>query len=473
MSGLSDSERTQVRAVLTVKNPQVAQIERFSGWVPKDVPRHIFGYVDDGDDILIAPGAAARIWRMFTGWYDDQKIAPAVIPMDYTGEIRSYQERAIWAYGKAKFGTIVSPCGSGKTNLGVFFVTRHKCRTLVIVPTRELMRQWRDRFASVSTVRAVCYGGGRRAKRDAIFGDEPVIIATVQSLRASPGMLRLMHETREFVIIDEGHRTPAATYTEVLSTLDPTYRLAITATPDRADGLGPLIEWWCGPVRATVTREELEDGGFVMRPRLIVYPVETLTCGYDPDEPGDHGRLMEKVGADELRLEHICLKIVGSIEGDRLTNCARRHMIRSSSVDYGKKIAERIGAPMIDGKLPKAQRDAAITVAIAGGSRAVVVTSLADEGLDWPALTDVWLVTPLKSAAKVEQAVGRCMRPCDGKPTPVIHDFIDVNVSRKDKMNPEKIHRVFVNMFRSRLKVYRQIADVDDAACAQVLGWGK
>ncbi len=53
---------------------------------------------------------------------------------------------------------------------------------------------------------------------------------------------------------------------------------------------------------------------------------------------------------------------------------------------------------------------------------------LAEEGLDLPHLDRLFLTCPSRNKRKVIQAVGRIMRPCDGKEDAIVFDFIDSEV---------------------------------------------
>jgi superfamily II DNA or RNA helicase len=50
----------------------------------------------------------------------------------------------------------------------------------------------------------------------------------------------------------------------------------------------------------------------------------------------------------------------------------------------------------------------------------------AEEGLDIPMLDSIFLTTPFSD---VEQAVGRILRPIDGKKDPIVVDIIDPKVN--------------------------------------------
>lgn len=466
IEGLDDDQRDEIIRALTIPNPVVAQQRRFSGFVSRDVPRYLYGYVVDGRDLIIAPGyaSAAREWLLSEGASVDvryDQVRPIGTPYIYNGEDREYQSAAIDRAGTKRQGYFVAPCGSGKTDIGVQLIARWGLPTLVIVHTRELMRQWCDRIEWRLGFRPVTFGGG---KKTPITGSERVIVATVQMLRRSPMLMAQLAVCRKHVIVDECHHTPASTFTNVLAKLNPWVRHGFTATERRADGLSAMLQWWIGPKLAEVSRDELERSGHIIRPTLRVITTR-LQGVYDPEEPGDYTRLMRKLVDDTDRLELIAREIAVWHESGRV------HVVLTGSIEYGERIYNLLRDPlkpvMCHGRLSKADRDEAFDDVFAKRANVIIATSLADEGLDIPMLSDLWLVTPTRSEAKTEQRVGRVCRPCDGKPPPRVHDFVDWLIERQGF--PEQ--HVFVNQFKNRFyRCYRRIADFDPAQVKRVLG---
>ncbi len=81
----------------------------------------------------------------------------------------------------------------------------------------------------------------------------------------------------------------------------------------------------------------------------------------------------------------------------------------------GEELSLRgINALAISGKTKKADRP-----------RILVAVNVADEGLDLPELSALVLAAPSRSPAKAEQRVGWILRPCAGKPDPVLVDVVD------------------------------------------------
>ena len=95
--------------------------------------------------------------------------------------------------------------------------------------------------------------------------------------------------------------------------------------------------------------------------------------------------------------------------------------------DVGKKKRQAMLAGLRDG-----------TIGLA------IATSLADEGLDVPRLSRVFLALPERARGRTTQRAGRLMRPFGDKRARIF-DFIDVNVD------------TLMSRWRSRRSVYRKL----------------
>jgi superfamily II DNA or RNA helicase len=112
-------------------------------------------------------------------------------------------------------------------------------RTLVIVPTIELLRQWHDGLVKhlglpVELVGVV--GGGERR-----LG--PITVMTYDSA-AMP-----QRKLAEFglLIVDEVHHLPAPTYRRIAAKTAAPWRLGLSATPERSDGMHEELATLIGP----------------------------------------------------------------------------------------------------------------------------------------------------------------------------------------------------------------------------------
>ena len=143
-------------------------------------------------------------------------------------DARPYQEQALgeWlAVGSA--GVVVLPTGAGKTFLAAMAIHETGLWTLAVVPTIDLLQQWRVSLASALSVdieQIGVFGGGEKDIR-------PITIITYDSAVLYP------RELRHFglLIFDECHHLPAPTYRIIAESAFTPLRLGLSATPERSD----------------------------------------------------------------------------------------------------------------------------------------------------------------------------------------------------------------------------------------------
>jgi hypothetical protein len=141
------------------------------------------------------------------------------------------------------------PCGYGKTVLCLWLAQALGRVTLVLAHTNALVDQWLGevaRFLPEARVGHVKEGG------DVVVDGVDIVVASLASLRPAlargdPWTVRLRAAVG-LVVLDEGHHAVASTFWEVLGSIPAAYRLVLTATPRRGDGLGGQLGWVTGPV---------------------------------------------------------------------------------------------------------------------------------------------------------------------------------------------------------------------------------
>jgi superfamily II DNA or RNA helicase len=153
---------------------------------------------------------------------------------------RAYQDEAMAAWQRqAGRGVVVLPTGAGKTVLALMAVAQLQARTLVVVPTLELVEQWRTALIERLGAPAEAVGqlgGGRRDLR-------PLTVATYDSASMRGRQLPQFG----LLVLDEAHHLPATTYRTIARKVDAPYRLGLSATPERADGRHADLAHLLGP----------------------------------------------------------------------------------------------------------------------------------------------------------------------------------------------------------------------------------
>jgi superfamily II DNA or RNA helicase len=151
---------------------------------------------------------------------------------------RAYQRDALarWLEAAGR-GVVVLPTGAGKTVVAFMALEQVPARTLIVVPTIDLLHQWRRGLiekAGVPAEMVGVVGGGERSSA-------PVTIITYDSA----AMPRRRLDGYGLLVVDEVHHLPAPTYRAIAAKTAAPWRLGLSATPERSDGghfdLGELI----------------------------------------------------------------------------------------------------------------------------------------------------------------------------------------------------------------------------------------
>ncbi len=177
---------------------------------------------------------------------------------------RPYQEDALIAWRAAgSRGVVILPTGAGKTFLGALAIADLAVWTLVVVPTIDLLSQWRRALAEALATPADAIG---------VFGGgdheiAPITIITYESAQLRPDVLRHFG----LLIFDECHHLPAPTYRQIAEGAATPLRLGLSATPERADQEHLALERLIGPEVFRRQPEELAAARY-----LAEYTVERL-----------------------------------------------------------------------------------------------------------------------------------------------------------------------------------------------------
>ncbi len=171
-------------------------------------------------------------------------------------EPRPYQNEALarWlAEGSA--GVIVLPTGAGKTLVAAMAIRETGLWTLAVVPTLDLLQQWRTALAAALSIDANeigVFGGGEKEMK-------PITIITYDSAALYP------RELRHFglLVFDECHHLPAPTYRLIAESAFTPLRLGLSATPERTDMAHLDLERLIGPEVYRRSPAELTEGRYL------------------------------------------------------------------------------------------------------------------------------------------------------------------------------------------------------------------
>jgi superfamily II DNA or RNA helicase len=351
--------------------------------------------------------------------YKDQRMAPAMPELNFTVKLDDIsldprykgQTDAVEAMFENEQGLIVRPPGTGKTQIALAFAAACKTRTLVLVHTEDILKQW---FEYVSDAIPELEGkvGIIRGKTYEIGH---ITIATVQTLKRYIGKKKFW-EQFGCVIADEAHHVSAPTWEAIMNCCPARYRFGFTASPTRADGMHPTMKFIIGPI---IHRQK-----FSSPIKLTVVPVKTQFKSLYRGS-WDYTGLVTRLVQDEERNKLIAEVVNREVgEGNSILVLSRR-------IEHLELIAEFLDheCEILTGKIAKSERVRIISGLRDGSIRCVLATQLADEALDVPRLNRVALVHPGKHEGRIIQQIGRAIRQHPTKQDAVIYDFIDYRIS--------------------------------------------
>lgn len=417
----------EIRTHLTVKNPEYQNRARRGLWLGR-TPQTLSLYRTDGNRLIIPCGTA----NMLGPYMQEDTIvimdlAPDIrMPFPGTVPLYEYQKDAVKKMREYSCGILQSPCGSGKTQMGLALAAAVGHKTLWVTHTQDLLNQSYERAAQYFPETVL----GKITAGKAHVGSH-ITFATVQTLsKLDLSQYRYAWGT---VIVDECHRlagTPTAVtmFYKVMSHLAARHKYGLSATVHRSDGLIQSTFAIIGPVVHRVPDEAVADKTMPVRICRRDTHVPIGKQCLDTDGTLLYSELIPYLTEHAERNQQIIRDLVA--------NADHSCLILSDRLDHLRMMIEglppelRTQAAMIDGKMTskkaKAERIQAIEDMRSGKKRFLFASySLAKEGLDIPRLDRLFLTTPKKDYAVVTQSIGRIARKCEGKKDAVAYDYVD------------------------------------------------
>lgn len=362
---------------------------------------------------------------------------------------RDYQEEIIQRLLKKIQGWVCLPCGGGKTTTGVVASLRTGQTTLVLVHTLDLQSQWIETYQRAGVQAEAITDPGRSLAPGAVgVALIHALQTNAQPLLGSIGCL----------ITDEAHHVPSRMMFTVVSQCAARYRWGLTATPERGDGWGFMLNLLFGECVYQLPARDLIQMGHLLKPTVI--PVKTLTdtparCfAHTASCPGCKASYRKWPDPENLDCQ-VCGKPVVLVRGDmnftaavtalsqdsarndqivRLARWAssknRRTLVLVGRTETTLSLAAQLKTAGLRAEAVSGQtrnREELIQQLKTGALECLVATQLADEGLDVPALDTIISANPNKDAGRTQQRVGRACRP-QGQP-PILFDLVDAHPS--------------------------------------------
>lgn len=330
-------------------------------------------------------------------------------------EIREYQKGAAQALVGDKgpgtgFGTIVLPCGAGKTIVGMTIMDMLKTSTLIITTNISAVHQWIDELLDKTNLTAdqiAEYSGESKTIKQ-------VTVATYQVLTWRPDKegpyphFSIFHERPwGLIIYDEVHMLPAPVF-RVVADLQAVRRVGLTATLVREDGCEGYVFSLVGPKRYDVPWKELERDQWIATAECIEVRID-LPTHLEIEYAVSTVREKHKIASMNPDKLPVVRQIIDQFPEDKI-------LVIGQYLQQLDEITKELGCPIITGKTPNAERDKIYQDFREGKIRVLVVSKVANFAIDLPdASLAIQVSGTFGSRQEEAQRLGRILRPKERK----------------------------------------------------------
>jgi superfamily II DNA or RNA helicase len=374
----------------------------------------------------------------------DNVLALPALDLDSTYRLREYQQDALAAWrtgdgnagsGPPERGVLELPTGSGKTVIGIAAMEALDGPALVVVPTIDLLTQWRDELTTEFDCPVGQLGGGEQRVED-------VTVATYDSayLRAAE-----LGDRFGLVVFDEVHHLGGEGYRDSARLLAAPARLGLTATFERPDDAHEVVAALLGPLIHRISVDDLAGE------HLADYDIKRLTVALTDEERdiyerhqstftdylassniqlrsgSDYQELVKRSGTDpraraallaKQRAREVTMNAERKVE--RLAEILDRHrtdrvIVFTASTDLVYRLSERFLIPAITHETGADERETILQRFRDGTYSRVVTANVLDEGVDVPDANVGVVLAGSGSEREFTQRLGRILRPKDGE----------------------------------------------------------
>lgn len=317
--------------------------------------------------------------------YDKQSV-----PQDITWNkiLREYQREAITALLQNGGGILSMPTGSGKSLTIIEYLKIMSRKSLVVVTTLDIKRQWENWIGYNKLIDVKNY--------------------------QMTGLKSIMKDY-DIVVYDESHRVAAKTiYNLAMATKTDAIVCGCSATHYREDGESMRLEAALGRIVYSISRKKLIDEGYLSDAKITYIHTEYPNDGKYMDYSSVYKTNIVENDKRNKKIVDIALK-------EAKNN--RKVLILVTQIEHGTRLLNDI--KLLEPK----------TIFMNGSSEdrnidydnynIIIGSNIYNEGVNIPAINVLILSGGGKSTIQLTQRIGRGLRKTETKEYLQVYDFID------------------------------------------------
>ncbi|MCI0556992.1 MAG: DEAD/DEAH box helicase, partial [Nitrososphaera sp.] len=336
--------------------------------------------------------------------------------------------------------------GGGKTEMAVAMYQMHPVPTMFLVHRKDLLYQAQERFKKYGVPCGIIGDGHFDIYNPGVTIATMQTIATIfrkireqTDVKDDPRMAHLSRaiNTTLQVFFDEAHLMASNLdkgnqFIDISNEFISAYaRWGLTATPfmrSQYDNL--LLMGATGDLACAITNDQLIEAGYLSTPTVIMRKVTgTMATTFKGNfrstkATGAYWREVEERGIKYYASRHEII-IREAIAGPHPCLILVKTIEQAESIKFKCAAMGVPFFPFLTGNASAAERRQAVADLRSGKLKALMATTIWDEGVDVPEIEKVILASGGKSPVKLLQRIGRGLRKTEDKNTVQIVDFQD------------------------------------------------
>ena len=452
--GLSQSQRALLKDALTFDNPAYKNAKRYGRSRYISIPPYLMYYGEKS--VRAYEGVRKKVMTVPSGVkvseilnlpfidIEDNRNEHEVKFPKFRLELRDAQKEAEKAYLSNEDSNIVQlPTGKGKSILALHIAQTLGQKTLVLVHKDDLVVGWKKDIK-------LCFGdidvGLIKAKSRKV--GKQITIATVQTLnRMSAEELETYTQQFGLVVQDECHHIGLNIF-NVIDKFNSRYKLGLSATPKRSDGLDFVFDIFLGGLCYKYEADESDEDISQVEVKVIDSPFKYKPFSvngqvfnyydFNPKELPDKIQFVEEMPYEQRpRIPYLTIDneaVLNELTGTKVCSKIIEEYKKGHSILALFTQKEHINAyyQYLCGFIPEDKimlyygdsKESSASMMKKAEDKEVLVTlatyAKATEGTNVKSWEVLFLVSSLNNKKNVEQATGRIRRKKDGKLNPVI-----------------------------------------------------
>ncbi|MFB6116503.1 MAG: DEAD/DEAH box helicase [Candidatus Nanosalina sp.] len=318
------------------------------------------------------------------------------IGADLTIDLRDYQKEYVERAHDERAAVLANPAGSGKTVTSIGLMAKIDGPTLVLVPQRSLVNQWKREILDKTTLTEDQIGEyhGDKKKMDDV---------TIATYHMAANKTKLFRNEWGLIIFDEVHHIPSKLFRKTAS-LQSTRRIGLSASPVREDSkekeIFALIGQEIGGDWARFFQE-----GHVVKPDVEIQLVEWASDYHRHEYEQASGIKKAIIASKNPAKKNNLEELLEEHEEEKT-------IIFCDWIDQGEDLEEEYDIPFISGETDFEEREEYFEDFRQGEMNTIIVSRIGDEGLDLPD-TEVGIIMSGQGGSRRQatQRAGRVMRP--------------------------------------------------------------